>query len=604
MATAANSRLPISEKPDRQPEVRVPANWLRLSLRTGQPDFFSRLLALLLEQSGAASGGVWIVVRTARGNGLAFKAGHRIPTGNPEWNTWLQKQVRALIASRKTASVPDESGGAESPGGPSVFVPLMWDGTAFGVALLNGAALESGTAAHLGKLAGWAARLHLREPQLSANGDATGCAAALLATAHSAEWPGVLAAHLRPRSGAWRVSVLRERGERWRVAAVSGVGEVTRRSAESRAIEQDFARLASPGADTAQRGHPALAIRFEKAGAWGALIEFEKGAAPNETDVRAKLAGLIDIAARALPQIPEPGWRASLSRALIERPRHASPKGSRWVLAGFAAVLALAACFPVTENFEGDCELQPAQRFTVVSEIEGRIQSIAAQEGAVVRSGETLATLDVSALKTRLEVVREQGQEQEAQARRAQGLQDMTGYRLAKLKAGQSAQEEAALLEDIRRSTIVAPIDGKILTKDLAQKQGTVFHPGDTLCEVGGLGAWNLQIALPEADLDEFLQALKHRENLPVAYRLKAGSTFALETSVTSARQVGEMAYPIDGKNVVYVTVPGVWIPEELLRDLRPGFSGRAKIAGRSRAWGAILTRRLTQYLRLHWWLR
>ena len=77
----------------------------------------------------------------------------------------------------------------------------------------------------------------------------------------------------------------------------------------------------------------------------------------------------------------------------------------------------------------------------------------------------------------------------------------------------------------------------------------------------------------------------------------------AAALAVTSARQFSEMAYPIDGKNVIYMTVPGVSIPEELLRDLRPGFSGRAKVDGRTRAWGLILTRRLAQYLRLHWWL-
>ena len=65
-------------------------------------------------------------------------------------------------------------------------------------------------------------------------------------------------------------------------------------------------------------------------------------------------------------------------------------------------------------------------------------------------------------------------------------------------------------------------------------------------------------------------------------------TTFALEAEVTSSRQFSEMAYPIDGKNVIFVTVPGVSIPEELLRDLRPGFSGRAKVAGRTCAWGLI----------------
>lgn len=587
-------------------EIDVPAGWLNLALRAGEPDFYPQLLAVLLKQGGAEKGGVWLLVRTARGNGLALKAARDIPTDQPEWNQWLQKEVRTLMATRKAAGAVTVPAVADTPGGPGVVIPLVWEGTAFGVALLQSSPPDLAAAARLGSLAGWAARLQENRPKAASGGGDQSCSDALLASAHSADWPSVLAAHLRRESGAWRATLLRERGERWRTVAVSGSGEIKRQSAESRAIEQEFSRLAAAGADaheTVHRERTAVAIRFGKASAWGALLEFEKGAVAKEEQVRKGLAGLIAVGERVLPQVPEPGWRVSFARKLLDRRRRNSPRGSRWVLLGLVVLLALAAFLPVTETFEGNCELQPAQRFTIVSEVEGRVQSIAVQEGGVVHAGETLAVLDASSLKTRLEVVREQRQEQEAQARRAQGLQDLTGYRLAKLKADQNAQEEASLTEDIRRSTIVAPIDGKILTKDLGQKQGTVLRLGDTLCEVGGMSGWNLQIALPEEDLDAFIEALKTRETLPVAYRLKAASTFALEAAVTSARQFSEMAYPIDGRNVVYVTVPNVSIPAELLRDLRPGFSGRAKVAGRTRAWGLILTRRLTQYLRLHWWL-
>ncbi|MES2570982.1 MAG: HlyD family efflux transporter periplasmic adaptor subunit, partial [Verrucomicrobiota bacterium] len=287
----------------------------------------------------------------------------------------------------------------------------------------------------------------------------------------------------------------------------------------------------------------------------------------------------------------------------LKKQNAASPRGSRWVVAGLGALLIIAGFIPVPEIFEGDCELQPAQRFTVVAEVEGRIQSIDAREGAIVQAGQPLAQLDVSALRTRLEVMREQFQEHEAQARRAQGLQDMTSYRLAKLKAGQNAQEGAALEEDIRRSKIVAPIDGKILTKDLAQKQGTVLRLGDTLCEVGGFNAWNLQVALPEEDLSAFLRALEKSGRLQISYRLKAGATLVLSAEVNSIAQISEMAYPVEGRNVIYVTAPSVKIPEELLGEMRPGFSGRARIEGSRRAWALISTRRLMEYLRLHWWL-
>ena len=592
----------------RRPDIDVPASWLRLALHAGEPEFFEKLLALLLEESGAAGGGVWLLVRAGKGNRLNLKASVRIPKGDPAWDSWLAGRVKELMAGRKVISVP--TGPAESlewaSGGPFVFVPLAWEGTGFGVALLTAPAATLASAASLGVLAGWAMRLHVRNPHATKAGIEQVCTDALLASAHSADWPGVLAAHLRRESGAWRASLLREKKGRWQVVAVSGAGEVKRRTAESRGIEQEFGRLVATGSnghETVHRERSTVSLRFGKASAWGSLLEFEKGHTPNEEQVLKGLAGLIGVGERILPQVHDRGWRLSLSRALLNRSRAAGPRGSRWALAGLALLLVLAMFVPVTETFDGDCELQPAQRFTVVSEVEGRVLTVAVEEGAVVTAGQPLATLDASALKTRLEVVRELRQEKEAEARRYQGLQDMTSFRLAKLKAEQNAQEETSLLEDIRRSTILAPIDGKVLTKDLPQRQGTVLRLGEVLCEVGGLNVWDLQIALPEEDLDALAKALADREKLHVSYRLKAGSTIVLEAEITSPKQLSQMVYPVEGRNVVYITLQGVTIPQELLRDLRPGFSGRAKIDGSRQAWGLILTRRARQYFRLHWWL-
>ena len=571
-----------------RPELDVPAGWLRLGMHAGEPDFYERLLALLLEQSEAVTGGLWLLSRTQRGTGLSAKASVGLPAGSTEWNAWLGERVRELFAKRQPIHIP---AGPEPDAARGMLLPLVWEGAGLGVVLLGGAGIGLAAARRLAMLAGWAARLHLRKPGAPADH-------ALLASAHSAEWPATLVAQLRRQSGARRAGLLREGKNGWRLIADSAAGEVKRSSSGARAIEDKFSSLLA-GAES--KG--AIAFRLDGATDWGVLLEFEEGHTADAAHVRKGLASVLQIAVRVLPEYHAAGWRFTLARALLRRSRTLSPKGSRWVIAGALAVAVAAACLPVTETFEGDCELQPAQRFTVVAEVDGRIQGIPTEEGAVVKAGQTLATLDASTLRTHLEVAREQRQEQEAQARRAQGQQDMTAFRLAQIKAEQAAQEETRLTEDIRRSTITAPIDGKVLTKDLAMKLGTVLRAGDTLCEIGGLDAWNLQIAVPEDELDVLLRALERRGKLPVNYRLKAGSTLALEAEITSPRQVSEMAYPVDGRNVIYLTAPAVRLPAELSANLRPGFSGRAKIEGRTRPWGALLTRRLVQYLRLHWWL-
>jgi multidrug efflux pump subunit AcrA (membrane-fusion protein) len=591
------SILPSSAAP--RPRVRevfpglaVPAAWLDLALHAGEPDFFPRLLDRLRAESGATSGGVWLLVRTARGHGLAEKAASGLPGRDAAWSAWLRARLQEVIAERQPKVVPAGPGTGAAVG---MLVPLAWEGAGFGIAWLGDAALEPDAARRLALLAGWAARLHGRRP-VGATLDHA-CAEALLASAHSADWPAILTTHLRRQSGARRAALLREERGEWRLVADSNAGEVQRRSSAARDHERRMARALAatePGA---------VALRIEGAEGWGALLDFDEGHAATEPQVRRGLAGVLQIAARVLPQFAATGWRVSLAHRLLRRARLASPRGSRWALALLAA-LGLGAMFlPVTERFEADCELQPVQRFTVAAEVEGRIRAVPVAEGAVVKAGETIAELDATPFRTRLEVAREQRQEQEAQARRHQGEQDMTGYRLARLKGEQAAQEEASLLEDIRHCTVVAPIDGRVLTKDLPQKLGAVLRPGDTVCEIGSLEGWNLQIALREEDLETFLRALEHRGELPVAFRLKAGSTFSLRAAVTSPRQISEMAYPHDGRNVLYVTVPLAALPAALARDLRPGFSGRAKIDGERHPWGRALTRRFVQAVRLRWWL-
>ncbi len=602
MSTLPSSAAARLSKGEISPGFDVPAEWLRLALHAGEPEFFPRLLDLLRAQSGAASGGLWLLARTARGHGLSEKASSGLPARNAEWNQWLRERMQELIAERQPKMVPAGPGTGAALG---MLLPLVWDGAGLGVAWLGDAALVPAAGRRLAMLAGWATRLHLQRPAGAAATLDHACSEALLANAHSADWPTILTAHLRRQSGARSAALFREESGGWRLVADSNAGEIQRRSAGSRALEQKMARLlAAPDFLAAKTStDKALAFRVDKADDWGLLLDFEGGHAANEAQVRKGLAGVLQIAARVLPQFGATGWRVSVARSLLRRSRLVSPRGSRWVLATIA-VLAVGAMFiPVTETFDGDCELQPMQRFTVAAEVEGRIRSVPVAEGAVVKAGQAIVELDATTLQTRLEVAREQRQEQEAQARRFQGQQDMTGYRLARIKAEQAGQEEAALLEDIRHCTIVAPIDGRVLTKDLPQKLGTVLHPGDTVCEIGGLDGWNVQIALPEEDLESFLGALARRSQLPVAYRLKAGSTFALAAAVEAPRQVSEMAYPVAGRNVVFITVPAVGLPPELSRDLRPGFSGRAKIDGETQPWGRTLSRRFVQYLRLHWWL-
>jgi multidrug efflux pump subunit AcrA (membrane-fusion protein) len=566
--------------------------WLSLSGRHGNA-FYTELLQILLVESGAAGGGVWLFEARGQQRGLSLKAAHRLPFENPAWEGWLRGCVEKLLKGTTGHASFESMAGNPAVGGPFHFL-ILRDGTVSALLLLVGSPLPAKLAEGLVRRGSAA----LRWATLAAAARRSSAAhfGEALLESPSELWPSVLATQMGAFLKAARVGVLYEKKQRWRLAAVSGVGEIRRSSTVSRAMEARFLTLLR-GAREAKTKE----VGIELAPGWGALLEFEDET--SRESLEKAWAPIAPVVRKALTQCPVPGLRQKAARALLTASTKPGPRHRRSILAGVAVLLALAALIPVRETFEADCELQPVQRASVVVQVDGRVNSVPVQEGASVKAGDTLAVLDTSALSTRLEGVRQQRQEQEARARRFQSQQDLTAYRLSILRAEQAAQEETRLKEDLRAATVTAPIDGRILSKDLSQKQGVLMRAGDLLCELGGLDRWSLQIALPEQEVASLLVALGQQGSLPVSYRLKAGAEVELSAKLTDPRQIGQMAYSASGRNVVYLTVDSVEIPEALRNDLRPGFSGRARVEGLRRPWGRILTRRLADYLHLRWWL-
>jgi multidrug efflux pump subunit AcrA (membrane-fusion protein) len=242
----------------------------------------------------------------------------------------------------------------------------------------------------------------------------------------------------------------------------------------------------------------------------------------------------------------------------------------------------------------------PAERGVAVAEARGRIVEIFAEEGDTVQPGQALARLDSAEAASRLEIAQQRLRRSEAEARRWQQDEDMARLRAAKIDQDRAREEVAKLEEDIRRATLSAPVGGVVLTKDLALRRGEVVEAGTVVCEVASLARWDLQIEVNEADVGRLEQALVRRGTLPVRYALQARSDLALEASVAARREVGQMAYPTErGEQVVYVTLRGIALPPELAADMRPGFTGLAKIQGAKEPFVVVAFSRLVRFIRL-----
>ena len=72
--------------------------------------------------------------------------------------------------------------------------------------------------------------------------------------------------------------------------------------------------------------------------------------------------------------------------------------------------------------------------------------------------------------------------------------------------------------------------------------------------------------------------ALKEQKALDLTYILYSQSTYVLHAQLNARQQISAAAYPRDKENVFIVTIDNPVIPPEVVKDLRPGLTGRAKL--------------------------
>jgi hypothetical protein len=191
----------------------------------------------------------------------------------------------------------------------------------------------------------------------------------------------------------------------------------------------------------------------------------------------------------------------------------------------------------------------------------------------------------------------------DAEVRLRRGEGDMQALRSAALEKDRLSSEIETIHRDIADSTIAAPLDGAVISKDLDLRLGEVVQPGTILCEVASLEDWDLQIRVDEADAGPLERAIAARKDLPVRFALQARADLTLQAHVTSPSEISQMVYTEAGKSFIYVTVKGINLPDELKGEIRPGFSGFAKIEGRKLPLAYNLASRSIHFLKLHFLL-
>lgn len=443
------------------------------------------------------------------------------------------------------------------------------------------------------------------------------------------------AAHARELLGINRISFLIRQGDRWRVIGISGQPQVesraepvTRMIKLAKAVASETIQVIVLGENAAANDWYFLETQMQSAalmplrdGAEGRMLgimlcESTEAATfgpagpvgDSRPPVLALAQWLADLAGRSLraalvhqslplaPVLSKLGhWRESATATQKRR-------WTTWFIAiGIALILGL--LWPLQVKVEGDCTLLPRQRALITTEAPGRVDEVLVREGDRVKKDQVIARLDTRRLQSDLESTSQARKRLEAESERQRGQGKEALARIAMLEAQATAESEKRLRLEIELATLRSPIDGVLMTKDVHLRNGTFLQAGEMFAEVATVDVWDLRLEIAEADIAELEEALDEQAPREVHYLLYTQSARELIASLHNKSQISPALHPGKDGGVFSITLEQVPLPTDLQPLMRPGLTGRAKIALDHRASGRVLLRKFTRWLRMHWWL-
>jgi multidrug efflux pump subunit AcrA (membrane-fusion protein) len=268
------------------------------------------------------------------------------------------------------------------------------------------------------------------------------------------------------------------------------------------------------------------------------------------------------------------------------------PGQRRTKLAAAAAITITAWCAFGTIHYELNvpCRVAPARIRHVAVPFDGILVSADAVDGDRVQRGEVLCRLDQRELSQKRVETLARIAVLEREKDRAMAAGEPVNVQLS-LANQELARAELEVLDTrIEQAAIRSPLDGVVVAGDLRKRIGSVVARGDPLFEVAPLDSWVLELDVPDRDVDELTG------DLAGYFAPDAQPEQAQAFRVSRCRLRAETR---NQKNVFVAEakadLPFSW--------MRPGMEGSARIAvGRRPVWW-VLSHRVFDYLRLHWWL-
>lgn len=240
-------------------------------------------------------------------------------------------------------------------------------------------------------------------------------------------------------------------------------------------------------------------------------------------------------------------------------------------------------------------------RVTAPASLEGRIQRVIVAPfdsyigSAFVRAGETvvkgdvLARLDSQELLLQQQRYAAQKNEYSRQYRQALSKRETAQAHIFKSQINQAEAQRLLLQKKIQRSSLVAPLDGVIISGDLSRSLGAPVKAGDVLFEVAPLDEYRLVIFVDEK------QVVDVQKNLHGVLNLKALPGIDIVFIVHKVSPVFEE----NAQGIAYRVEASL---DHNHSVLRPGMQGVAKIDIDQRSYAWIYLHPLYDAIRLWFW--
>lgn len=228
---------------------------------------------------------------------------------------------------------------------------------------------------------------------------------------------------------------------------------------------------------------------------------------------------------------------------------------------------------PVASYISATANLVPEDQVQVLAEAEGRVASLAVEEGDRVSRGQVLATLvrdeaEIALAKARVRATNARIAVERAQDTMEKGLISREEFDRLTMEDEVARQEVAEAEWRLSRTVIRAPFGGIITARMITM--GQHLRPGDEVFSVADFDPLIARIYLPEKDV------LTLREGREVALELAADETLRFGGRIRQISPVvdtatGTVKVTVEASDPPAEVRPGAFVTVEIVRERRDG---------------------------------